>query len=144
MSSAKWITCERHGRWAAALRRDPAAAGVRIHETRSLDECWEMLAESPASLIVVELTRANCEGLLRRLARLERDYPLARVAVVAERPLASWEELIREAGAAWFCTSPRDLRSLAAMARRHVDAAPAAPRTFMEQVWAALPWESGR
>ena len=78
-SSAKWITCERHGRWAAALRRDPAATGVRIHETRSLDECWEMLAGSPASLIVVELTRANRDGLLHRLAGLERDYPLARL-----------------------------------------------------------------
>ncbi|MGO8748928.1 MAG: hypothetical protein ACLQNE_23435 [Thermoguttaceae bacterium] len=144
MSSAKWITCERHGRWAAALRRDPAATGVRIHETRSLDECWEMLAGSPASLIVVELTRANRDGLLHRLAGLERDYPLARVAVVAERSLASWEGLIREAGAAWFCASPRDLRSLASIARRHIDAAPAPPRTFTEQVWADLPWGSGR
>ena len=108
MSSAKWITCERHGRWAAACGAMPAATGVRTHETRSLDECWEMLAGSPASLIVVEPPRANRDGLLHRLAGLERDYPLARVAVVAERSLASWEGLIREAGAAWFFTvAPR-------------------------------------
>jgi DNA-binding LytR/AlgR family response regulator len=137
---ARWIVSERKGTWAAALRREPEASGTRIHQTRSLAEFWEMLQGAPASFVVAELTAANAEALVDRLARLPREHPLARVAVVAERSLAPYEPWVREAGAVAFLTSPRGLAPLAAMARRHLQQAPAPERGLAEQIWAGLPW----
>ena len=143
MGSARWIACERSGRWAIAVRREPASQGVRIYETRSLDECWEMFAEHPASFVVAELTPAGAGSLLERLASLGHDFPSVRLAIVAGRSLSAWEELMRKAGAVWFCTSTRELGPLAAIARRHLDAAQAPQRTLVERIWAGLPWGSG-
>ena len=84
MPPARLIVCERTGRWAVALRRELADAGVRVWETRTLADCWSELAESPASFVVLEL-RGDVAGLLALLARQPREFPLARVAVVADR-----------------------------------------------------------
>lgn len=134
------IVCERDGGWAVALRRDLARPEVRVHETRSVDECWEMLTRWPASFVVVELTRANAAALVERMAWRERDFPLARVAVVADRALGSCERLMREAGAVHFTVSPRRLRPLGCLAMRHLDAAPDPQLSLTERIWARLPW----
>ena len=63
-SPARLIVCERTGRWAVALRRELADAGVRVWETRTLADCWNELAESPASFVVLELG-GDVAGLLR-------------------------------------------------------------------------------
>ncbi len=139
---ARLIICERFGHWAVALRRELSAPDIRVHETRSLSDCWDMLSGRPASFVVVELTRANAAGLLDRMRWLERDFPLARVAVVARRPLASCEWLMREAGAVHFTVSPRRLRPLAQMAAAHLATAPEPEQTFGERIWAGLPWRS--
>lgn len=135
------IVCERHGDWAAALRRELADSPLPIVETRSLPDAWQRLAESPSSIVVAELTRANAASLVERLARLERDYPLARAAVVARRELAHHEFLVREAGAVHFVASLRRLRPMAELVCRHLAQAPVAPRDFFERIWAALPWK---
>jgi hypothetical protein len=139
-AAARLIVCEASGRWAAALRRELAAAEVRVYETRSLADCWTMLAESPASLLVVELSPGGAAALLQRTVRLERDFPLARVAVVADRPLAGYEWLLREAGAVHFLCLPRQCGPLADLACRHLAQAPSPPRSLGEQIWAGLPW----
>jgi ActR/RegA family two-component response regulator len=140
-AAARLIVCERTGRWAVALRRELADAGVRVHEARAVADAWQMLAESPGSFLVVELTAANAEGLLRRLTRLERDFPLTRVAVVADRALAAYEWLLREAGAVHFTCSPRRLRPLAEAACRHLAQVPAPQQSLGERIWATLPWK---
>ena len=140
-SRQRWIVCERTGRWAQGLRREPAA-GLRLHEVRSLAECWEMLGQVPASFVVVELTAAHAPTLLARLARWEREYPLARMAIVADRPLGEYEGLMREAGAVWFTVSPRELGPLAAIARRHLEQAPKPEMTVVERIRSGLPWGS--
>ena len=137
---ARLIVCERTGRWAVALRREVDGSDVRVHETRSIAECWQQLAESPAGFVVVELTGSNLSSLLERLARLPRELPLARVAVVADRRLAKYEWLIREAGAVHFTCSPRQLGPLARAAAGHLDQAPSPPKTLVEQIRAGLPW----
>ena len=137
---ARVIVCERTGRWAVALRRELAGAGVRIRETRSLAECWEMLAESPGGFVVVELSAVHVDALLRQMTRLERDFPLARVAIVADRSLAHYEWLLREAGAAHFTTSTGRLGPVAQLACRHLAEAPSPPRTAKQEIWARLPW----
>lgn len=123
-----------------ALRRELPVAGQRVYETRSVAECWEMLAGWPASFLLVELTRSGADVLLERMAWLERDFPAARAAVVAERSLSGCEWWMREAGAIHFTVSPRELGPLARLAVRHLDAAPRAPLTLTERIWADLPW----
>ncbi len=139
-AAGRLLVCERGGRWAGALQHELAAAGVRVWETRSLADCWEALAASPASFVIVELTLANAEGLLRRMVRRGRDFPLAEVAVVAARPLAGWQWLVREAGAVHFSCSPRQLGILAEMACRHLASVPLPPQSLTDRILAGLPW----
>jgi DNA-binding NtrC family response regulator len=126
------------------LRRETGTWTVRIHETRSIEECRQLLDAAPASFLVVELTRAEVEGLLGFLARIGRDYPWARLAVVAGRELAAAEWLLREAGAVHFVTSPRQLAGLVRTARRHCEAVPRPKMSPAEEILAALPWSRER
>lgn len=137
---AQWVVCERSGAWAMALRREAAPVGLHLYETRSLADGWAVLEQSPASFLVAELTLANADALLARMAGLERQIPRGRVAVVAERSLAEYEWLLREAGAVWFATSPRELKPLVALAERHLQLTPVPTRDFTQQVWDSLPW----
>ncbi len=137
---ARLIVCERTGRWTVALRRELAEMGVRIRETRSLAECWDVLGESPCSFAVLELTVAGVDDLLGRMARLGWDFPLARVAVVADRDLADYQWLAREAGAVHFVCSRRQLGPLAQLACRHLARAPVVPQGLAQRIWATLPW----
>jgi hypothetical protein len=137
---ARLIVSERTGRWAVALRRELAAAGVRVWETRSLADCWEELAASPASFVVVEVDR-NLVALLDHVARLPQTFPAARAAVVSQRSLADCEWLLREAGAVHYVCSPREVAPLARIACRHLAQGPSPPQSLTEQIWASLPWE---
>jgi hypothetical protein len=139
---AKFIVCEPGSSWAVGLRREAGTWPIRIHETRSLDECRRLLDEHPASFLVIQLTRAGLEELLGFLARIGRDYPWARLAVVAGRELAAAEWLLREAGAVHFVTSPRQLAGLIRTARRHCEAIPRPRLSPVEEIWAALPWKA--
>jgi len=143
-AGARWVICERTGAWAIGLRREAAPSGLRLYETRSLADGWAVLDQSPASFLVAELTLANTEALVNRMACLERRFPHARVAVVAERSLAEYEWLLREAGAVWFATSPRELKPIVRLAQRHVLLAPVPPRDLAQQVWSSLPWGPAR
>ena len=137
--SARLIVCERTGRWAIALRRELAGAGVRVWETRTLDDCWNELAASPASFVVLELSRDRGR-LLEHLARQLREFPLARVSVAADRGQADYEWLVREAGAVHFVHSPRRVGALAQLICRHLAQIPPPQQGFVERIWAGLPW----
>ncbi|MEN6494298.1 MAG: hypothetical protein ABFD16_08400 [Thermoguttaceae bacterium] len=137
---ARLVVCESTGGWAVTLRRELAGLGIRVYETRSVAQAWEMLASCPASFLVVELSRTSLDALLERMTWLERDYPLARVAVVAERGLERCEVLMRAAGAVHFTTSPRQLSGMARVATRHVQSAPRPRRSIADEIWASLPW----
>jgi hypothetical protein len=136
---ARLIVCERTGRWAVALRRELAEAGVRVWETRTLADCFQELAESPASFAVLELG-GDFDELLCRLARRPREFPLARLAVVADRSLADYEWLMREAGAVYFLCSPRKVGPLAQLACRHLAQVPPPQQSLTERIWTSLPW----
>ena len=140
-AAAGWvIVCERTGQWAAALRRELTTAGVHLAETRSLKEAWESLATAPASMLIIELTAGNVDSLLRRMAWLARDFPRARLAIVASRRLSEYQWLLREAGAVHFLCSPRRIGSLAELAMRHMAAVPMPQQTLVERIWDSLPW----
>lgn len=137
------IVCERTGRWAVALRRELSGVAVRIQETRSLADAWSLLSRCPTAFVVAELTRNNADALLARLARMDRDYARARVAVVAQRELLGCQWLMREAGAVHFVVSSRDLAPLAQAICRHREQMPVKKLSLAEQVWAELPWGRG-
>ena len=136
------IVCESTGRWAVALRRDLAEPWP-LSETRSVAECWELLAKVPASFVVVEVTSAHLQTLLDRMAWWERDFPLARLAAVADQESAPYQWLLREAGAVHVALSCRHLRPLVDLALRHLGQIPLPQRTLVEQIWAGLPWATG-
>ncbi len=138
---ARLVVCESSGRWAVALGRE-LAGSLRIHETRSIDHCWQALADAPASFAIVELTDVNADSLLERMLRLQRDLPLCRLVVVADRKLAGYQWLMREAGAVDFVASPRRLGPLADLARRHLDRAPEHQQSPIRQIWSSLPWSA--
>ena len=142
-SSARLIVCERSGRWAVALRREVAEAGVRVWETRTLADCRNELRENAASFVVLELG-GNVAGVLRLLARQPREFPAARLAVVADRSAANYEWLMREAGAVHFLCSPRRVGLLARLACRHLAQVPPPSRTLTERIWSGLPWGEQR
>lgn len=137
---ARLIVCERTGRWAVALRRELAGAGIRVWETRTLADCWGELFESPASFAVTELG-GNVADLLHRMARLPREFPAVRLGVVADRSLARYEALMCEAGAVHFSCSVRQVAPLARTACCHLAQIPPPPQSLTERIWASLPWE---
>ena len=90
-----------YGRWAVRLAAG-VGRGAAGDETRSLADAWQALQAAPGSFLVLELTATGAEGVIERLPALERQFPLARAAVVAGRRLAVYELVAREAGAVGF------------------------------------------
>lgn len=141
------ILCERTGTWAAAWRRTWHIRSIhrlgptlRLAETRSADECREVLAGSPDAFVVVELTPERCDAALDLLLSVGERFALARAGVVAERGMAVYEGLARELGALDFVTSPRRMAGLCELAARHAERRGSSPLSFAEQVWGDLPW----
>lgn len=139
MNQPRVILCERSGNWAIALRRHlPADSTLR--QTRGLGEILGELAQSPAALVLVELTGRNCLGVLTLLEQMAGRYPRSATVVLAQRPTEEQRWLMYEAGAVHVVDSPREVGPLAALARRHFARSPAAPAPLAERIWQQLPW----
>jgi hypothetical protein len=134
------LACERSGRWAIALRRELADTGIRVWETRTLDDCASALRLSPASFAVLELDNTNIDGLVDSIKNWQEEFPLFRFAVAADRGLASYKWLMYEVGAALFICSVRKTADLAQTACRHLAQVPALQQSLTERIWASLPW----
>lgn len=140
MPIARLILCEKTSRWAVALRR---ALGSRQHvlsQARSLAQCGRELASSPASLVAVECTADNLDQVLAAIGDWSRRYPHARLAAVVDASLEPAEAMLREAGAVCVLSSPRQARSLARQAGRHLARAPRSERPLNESIFERLPW----
>ena len=158
--AARLVVCERTGRWAVALRRELTGVGLRVWETRTLADCGELLAESPASFVVLELRQQKPEGINRLIDRAGRgcgavsqleetmdfllkwqaEFPLFRFSIVADRGVAPYRWFLQEAGATDFLCSVRRIVTLAQMACRHLAQVPPLPQSLTERIWANLPW----
>ena len=141
MQPARLIVCERMGQWAVALGRELAGSHVPMCHTRSLGECRDELADSPASLLALELSETNLPHILDQLEHVAARYPVARVVVLSARTMENYEWLLREMGAQHVASSPRQLAPVARLARRHLAEAPAAELTLSQQIMASLPWQ---
>ncbi|MGD0518835.1 MAG: hypothetical protein ABSA26_14970 [Thermoguttaceae bacterium] len=133
------VVCERTGRWAAALRCELSGAGLRVWETRSLADCGTLLAESPASFAVLELSEKKIGEILDFIRHWQAEFPLFRFAVVADRDLASYKWFMHEAGAADFICSVRKIGAVTRTACRHLAQSPPLPQSLTERIWANLP-----
>lgn len=138
--TSRLIVLERDGEWAAALRREFDDATVRIVETRSWDETWETLAQSPSTLIAAELSASNPQRMLAALARVERRHPEAAVIVLAGRGLAAYRDLLLEAGALHFITSPRRLHEVRGILKRRASLFNTNARDRLDEIRENLPW----
>jgi hypothetical protein len=145
MNHMQLIICETKGDWAAELsRRLPA--GMSLVETRSLDELWERLNNAPAATVALQFTALQAEAILAAVVRLDRDYPHTTAIILADRSLAGWEHVVREAGAVHFIASPRQVDEVVALLQRRSQFAaadvPASDETpsLEERILASLPW----
>ncbi len=141
---ARLIVLERSGAWAVALRRELPLAAIRLEQTRSLSDGWAALHQAPASFLVLELTAANWAMVLERLLWLPRDFPLARVALVADRRLAEALWGLRPPSVVDLITSPRRISGLARAVRRHMAGLHSRPMSTVERIWSELPWNPDR
>jgi hypothetical protein len=142
MALARFIVCEKSGRWAVALRRALAPHGVRVYQTRSLAECRRELELSPASVAALELTGANAAQLGEWIERVSREFPGARLVVLGSEDARPWEAWMREAGAIAAAFSSRRLGPIARQTRRHLAAAPQEELSFRDEVRRRLPWRA--
>lgn len=137
------IVCEKESRWAIAVRRELALApcDVRVHQTRTMLRCWEQLAQSPESIVLLAADHQNVDRVVDRIAGLGGEYPLARAIVLADRDLAAHQWLFREAGALHVALSTRLLAPVVRLARRHLAGASAVGESLSERIVARLPWD---
>jgi DNA-binding NarL/FixJ family response regulator len=142
--SNRFIVLERDGHWAAAIRQELADAAVHIVETRSWDEVWQLVGQTPSALIAAELSAANAERILSALATIERRHPRAAMIVLADRQLASCRDLLLEAGALHFITSPRRLDEIRCIVCRRAERfkPSLAGRDRLEEIRDSLPWSN--
>ncbi len=144
-SERRLIVYERSGRWAVSLRRAAALIshrGWELCETRSLPECMDAVRSSPDALVAMELSRRGAGEALSAIIAIGDHYPMARVAVLADRSMARHQWLARELGAVAVAVSNRDLRPIVQIAQRHFNRLPEPPQSFRQRVMSELPWSS--
>jgi hypothetical protein len=119
-----------------------------------LAEASLTLRADPASLVCIEVNRANLADVLTWLPDAMARHPRARaVALVgAESPhggrLEIFTAALLEAGFVEIATSPRRLRHILDLGRRYqleaaqYQAAIDAQMSYTQRVWASLPWQA--
>jgi hypothetical protein len=135
------IVCEKSGSWAAAIRAAANQAPNFLQETRSLVQCWEALAENPSSFLVLEVRIDNFESLLEQLSELSRRWPKGQAAVVGTRRWRDCEWLFREAGAVHVQFSPRWMKPLVDLIRRHQATTLQEQPELQQAILKRLPWK---
>lgn len=171
MSEPKLILCERSNRWAAALRialergHLPKIDSSRLVEVRSLEEIKSSLADYPASMVLIEVSTANLDAVLRWLANTQRDRPGLTCAALLDCPpgneppsrhaaisrRAEISAALRQAGAADITDSPRRLPSILSLYARLAAAYVHEPlrqlghdESLEDWALSLLPWQATR
>lgn len=143
-SSAVCVVCERGGFWGVRLRQKLRGDGVVVRRCGSVTQCWPDLELFPSSIVLLEAAEADLDDIFEFVCRIQRRFPRARSLVVLPRSCEQQQWWLREAGAVHVVRSSRELETVARLVRRHVQQAPANPKTWTEQVYAGLPWSSER
>lgn len=141
-AGAAIVVCEADGTWAALLRRELGDDSHALRETRSPAECVEVAANSAGGVVVCELDENRIDDTLALLLEIAIRFPAYRVVIVAKREFAYLEPLVRELGAIYMITSPRQLRAVVDLTRRHLARVELPSQTITERVWDNLPWRA--
>jgi hypothetical protein len=136
---SRLIVCERSGRWSAGLDRFLSPDTPRT-TVASLVLAEEALRATPHGFVVVEIAAAEVAKVFEWLTSVERRFPPARTAVAGELTLRQYEADLLEAGAVCCLWGFRRLRPLSALIERHLEGAPRAPVSLVDQIAAQLPW----
>jgi hypothetical protein len=140
MTSCRLILCEKSAHFAPALRRELAGNSLRLVEARSFAGCEAALADSPESLVGIEVTAANLESVIDFLALLNGRYPRAAAIALLTTEIATAETLVTEAGAIAVFRSMLDAPALARLAKRKFAGASSGDLSLPEFVANRLPW----
>ena len=123
MTAQALIVFERMGDWAVAWRRALAAAdlsAVEVVETRSIDECIELLESQGDALLVAEAVPITVHAVLELLAMVDRRFPRATSIVMAEPLLRrTTGQTFREHGAQLVISSRYELPSAMRLTKKH-------------------------
>jgi hypothetical protein len=138
--TARVIVCEKTGRWATALRNLLPSAQISICETRTLEECAVRLRESPASLVVVELTAENWPRVCRWLPWQTGQFIHMRAVAVATADVRDADVVVRSAGAHHVVDSVARLAKLTRWIVRHIHQAPHSKSSVRQWTWSRMPW----
>ncbi len=138
--ASKFFVIERQPRWAIALRQTIGEGEPRVHELRVAEAVGDELLGAPQSILLWAADSENALPLAARIVRLGRTFPHAPQMVAAERTVAHYEPLWREAGAIHVVTSPRKLEQVVRIVNRHLARVTEPARSLEAAVWAGLPW----
>ncbi len=136
------IVLERTGDWADALARELAPHGIRPRQTRHAEDCEAALTAAIGGVVALACDSLGLERAVELIEQFGQRYPGTRIMALAPRSWQKYEWLLREAGAAEFVTSSRQLPQCRAAIVAHLARAPHELRTDEERVWAALPWSA--
>lgn len=139
LGDAAVVICERGEAWVRTLSNLLKSADIAIRHCHTLRGCVTLVAEAPASFVVVELDPADPLPGMRMLDSLSRQFPSCKWAVVLGRN----EKLVylaREVGAVHVATSILEAPQVADLVRRHLDRLPERATSVSEQIWSSLPW----
>jgi hypothetical protein len=101
-----------------------------------------MISESPASILVAQLTPSVSAELSDLVIRFRREFPAVRTLAVADRTTEPLRWQLLETGIVWLCTSPRELGPILDIIRRHFEQVPRPPRFPEQRIWDELPWRA--
>jgi len=144
MSAASLIVCEKMPRFAPALRAALGDRPIAMVELRGLAQCEAVVAESPASLLAVEMTASNLTAVIDLMDRIGRRVSQSRWVALLTPELGPIEPLLREAGAIDVLSTTLEAPRLARLARRHVAMAPAEDFDLHELIDRRMPWPAYR
>ena len=140
MFPCRLIVCEKTSHFAPALRRELIDHPSFVVETRSLPGCLAALAESPESLIAIEVTPANLESAITFIEQVGRRYPQSSTVALVDADTLPASNLLAEAGAIAVFTSVLESSRLAQLAQRKLAQATKPELTLPEFINQRLPW----
>jgi hypothetical protein len=140
MPACRLIVCEKTNHWAIALRGALANGETRIIETRSLPGCEEALAQSPQSVVAIEVTAHNLPSVVEFIPQIDQQFPQAIMVGLLQEDLAGAESLLREAGAIDTIASVLDAPRIARLAQRQARRSPRQEVELSDFVADLMPW----
>ena len=126
------ILLERHGTWAAALRRVVDSPSYELRETRGFAEVHEALSPNSPGLVAIELRSESFQQAIEGIDRLLRAFPRTHCVVLGNRVPATIALLAWEAGAIAVINSPRQVKRVAEIVQQWAATVRAHPEQHRE------------